>query len=71
MAKMTANTTLSFEGQQVARAGKQFETKGLPAKVLQGWAAKGWCSPNPSRAGAKSNQPSSKKRADNSIREMD
>ncbi len=71
MTKMTAYTTLSFEGQQVALAGKEFEGKALPPKVLQGWAAKGWCSPIPTRAGAKSNQPSSIKRTDNSIREMD
>ncbi len=69
MAKMIANTTLSFEGQQVARAGKEFEGKELPAQVLEGWAAKGWCSLNPGKKAAKSNQSRSRKVAEQSIRE--
>ena len=67
MSKVTALTTLSFQGQQIARAGKQFESKGLPDEVLQSWAAKGWCSPLPaSRVSGKALSQSKK-----SNREMD
>ena len=50
MSKYTANTTLSFHGQMLARSGKTFEGHGLPAEVLSGWVEKGLCSPVSSRA---------------------
>jgi hypothetical protein len=71
MSKYTANTTLSFHGQVLARAGKTFDGSGLPSHVLQGWAEKGLCSPVSSRAKSRKATTAScqAKQADTNIKE--
>lgn len=67
MPKMTAFTTLSYEGRVIARAGKQFEGRDLPQKVLEAWAARGWCSPLPAKAPASTHKKSQPKAAAKSM----
>ena len=71
MAKMTAFTTLSYNGQNIARAGKEFNSKDVPAQVLEAWAARGWCSPIPAAKAPKAASRTSRKGADISTVETD
>ena len=67
MAKMTAFTTLSYEGRVIARAGKEFEGRDLPEKVLEAWAARGWCSPLLAKAVASTSKKAQRKAAAESM----
>ena len=71
MAKITAFTTLSYNGQNIARAGKEFDSKDVPVQVLEAWAARGWCSPIPAAKAPKGVSRVSRKGADISTTEKD
>jgi hypothetical protein len=50
MAKVTARSTLAFDGKVIAKAGKEFDSKAVPAPILKDWVKRGLCSSPPKSA---------------------
>ena len=68
MAKITARSTLAFDGKVVAKAGKEFDSKAVPAPILKDWVKRGLCSPPPKTAIRKTADISMKESKDGSDR---
>ncbi len=66
MAKLTARSTLAFDGKVIAKAGKQFDSKAVPGPILKGWVARGLCSPPPKATARKAADISMKESKDGS-----
>lgn len=69
MAKIIAYTTLSFHGQNLARAGKVFDSKDLPTDILDEWVERGLCSPAPRKAPKRKAASANRKQADTQLKE--